>query len=41
MVTFQGLEPVYRETTPSIIAAKLRIGIMNGSIPQGTQLAEA
>ena len=41
MATFQGLEPVYQETTPSIIAAKLRLGIMNGSIPQGTQLAEA
>jgi DNA-binding GntR family transcriptional regulator len=41
VTTFQGLEPVYQETTPSIIAAKLRLGIMNGSIPQGAQLAEA
>src|SRR5438045_3707747 len=41
MATFQGLEPVNQETTPSIIAARLRVGIMNGSIPQGAQLAEA
>lgn len=36
-----NLEPVSRPTTASIIAERLRNGILDGSFPPGTQLAEA
>ncbi len=35
------LEPVVRESTPSIIAAKLRDAIRDGELPAGAQLGEA
>ena len=35
------LEPVVRESTPSIIAAKLRDAIRSGELPAGAQLGEA
>ncbi len=37
----QGLEPVVRESTPSMIAAKLREAIGHGEIAPGSQLGEA
>lgn len=36
-----GLEPVNRPTTASIIAERIRDGIVDGSFPPGTQLGEA
>lgn len=35
------LQPVSRETTASFIAGQIRLGIMNGTFPPGTQLGEA
>ncbi|MGH3322774.1 MAG: GntR family transcriptional regulator, partial [Streptosporangiaceae bacterium] len=35
------IEPVVRESTPSIIAAKLRAAIRHGELPAGHQLGEA
>lgn len=35
------IEPVVRESTPSIIAAKLRAAIRQGDLPAGSQLGEA
>lgn len=37
----QRFEPVVRESTPSIIASKLRTAIGRGQIPPGAQLGEA
>ncbi|UYM03777.1 GntR family transcriptional regulator [Solicola gregarius] len=39
--TRRHLEPVVRESTPSIIAAKLRDAIRGGELPAGAQLGEA
>ncbi|HZE41663.1 MAG TPA: GntR family transcriptional regulator [Stackebrandtia sp.] len=39
-MVFADLEPVDRESTPGIIARRLREGIMNGTLPPGTQLGE-
>ncbi|WP_314038153.1 GntR family transcriptional regulator [Dietzia sp. CH92] len=36
-----GLEPVVRESTPSLIARTLRRAISDGTFPPGTQLGEA
>ena len=35
------IEPLVRESTPSIIAAKLRAAIRHGELPAGSQLGEA
>lgn len=35
------IEPLVRESTPSIIAAKLRTAIRHGELPAGSQLGEA
>lgn len=40
-VTRRHLEPVVRESTPSIVAAKLREAIRDGELLAGTQLGEA
>ncbi|MDN5854782.1 MAG: GntR family transcriptional regulator [Actinomycetia bacterium] len=40
-MTRHHLEPVVRESTPSIIAAKLRDAIRDGELPAGAQLGEA
>lgn len=37
----RNIQPVVRESTPSIIAAKLRVAIRNGELPAGSQLGEA
>jgi DNA-binding GntR family transcriptional regulator len=37
----EKLEPVNRETTPSVIAAQIRSRIMDGTFPPGFQLGEA
>ncbi len=37
----EELQPVSRETTASFIAGQIRLGIMNGTFPPGTQLGEA
>ena len=41
MVSASFLDPVDRESTPSIIARKLRQAISHGELAPGTQLAEA
>ena len=41
MGPFEGLEPVERETTASIIADRIRERIMDGTFAPGTQLGEA
>lgn len=41
MATGRFLEPVNRESTPSIIARKLRTAIAKGQLAPGSQLAEA
>lgn len=41
MVTPRSLQPVERESTPSIIARKLRAAISTGELAPGTQLGEA
>ncbi len=41
MTTLNGLDPVDRKSTASIIADKLREAIMRGSLEPGTQLGEA
>jgi DNA-binding GntR family transcriptional regulator len=40
-VSTDGLKPVGRESTTSIIARRLRAAIADGSLPQGGQLGEA
>ncbi|MQA17722.1 MAG: GntR family transcriptional regulator, partial [Pseudonocardiaceae bacterium] len=35
-----GLKPIKREPTSSLIADQLREAIMSGAFPQGTQLGE-
>lgn len=41
MAQYEGLEPVARESTASIIADKIRSGIRGGTFAPGTQLGEA
>lgn len=41
MAQFEGLEPVARESTASIIADKIRAGIRDGTFPSGSQLGES
>lgn len=41
VTTHRHLQPVVRESTPSIIAAKLREAIRDGELPAGAQLGEA
>ncbi len=41
MSVFDRLEPVARETTASVIASRIREGIRDGTVPPGSQLAEA
>src|SRR4051794_22187249 len=38
---FEVLDPVQRDSTPSIIAARIRDAVIDGTFPPGMQLSEA